>query len=110
MQIYVIETNYFPMLPLHGDVISYTTVVVNTVHCFFPSRKDVLERKTIVLYSPRHGELEFLNSVFLIFVGTLLYVWLHILLCVALVMDIILLRVAVDRVASAALVAVESGN
>lgn len=67
-------------------------------------------KETTVLYSPWHGKLEFLNSAFLTFVGTLLYVWLHILLCVTLVMSIILLKVAVDRVASAGPVAIESGN
>lgn len=65
--------------------------------------------KTIILYSPWH-ELEFLNPVFRTFIGTLLHVWLHILLCATSVMYTILLRVAVDRVASATPVATESDN
>lgn len=83
---------------------SHTAVVANTVRCLCIGKN----KKTVVLYSPWH-ELEFLNSAFLTFVGTLLCVWLHLSLCVALVMCIILLRVAVGRLASAAPVAIESG-
>lgn len=97
----------FPMLLLHGVVNSYNIPMGIIVHSFFQMREVALpfikENKTVIIYSPWHFVLEFLNFAFHKCTGTFLYV------CVALVMSIVLLRDAIYRVASAIPIAI-TGN
>jgi len=58
VQIYVIETNYFPMLHLHRGISFYATVVENTTHCFFPIRKDALQRKSKLSFYILNGMMD----------------------------------------------------
>lgn len=112
MQICVIETNYFPVLSFYMETLSLILLLWVTLHIVpSQSEKCTKRKKTpIVLYFSWHGELEFLNSAFLIPIGTWLYTGFFTLLWVVSLTYIFVLRVAVGRVASAAPIAIESGN